>query len=335
MKSLYLNILQRNLFKLAAGICVLNMAACTQAPVGSKKRPFAMYFVPSSEAHGILESGKEIAATVSTYVSQKLYGKDEGFYVTASVPTSYIAVVEAFGSRKADFAALTTFAYILAKDMKKYDVEAILSIERYGGERTYKGQIIAHRDSGFKNLEDLAGKKFAFVDSASTSGFILPSQLLKDKNIELAETVFAQKHDNVVQMVYNKQIDAGATFYQSPNIIEVDGKTVVEINDARARVKSFLPDVEDKVLILAFTPEVPTEPWVIRSKLFEDEAKNTNIKNWVIEALLEYSKTPSGLATVKALAMGTSIFRCDDARYDQIRALIKDSQIDISKLIAK
>lgn len=308
---------------------------CTQAPVGSKQRPFTMYFVPSSDAQGILASGTQIANYVSKAISQKLYQKDTGFYVKAAVPTSYVAVVEAFGTNKADFAALTTFAYILAKDFKKYDVEAILSIERYGNERTYKGQIITHKDSGIKSLEDLSGKKFAYVDPASTSGFILPAQMFKDKNIKLGETIFAQKHDNVVTMVYNKQVDAGATFYQSPKVSEVNGKTVTEINDARARVKAQFPDVEDKVKIIGFTQDVPTEPWVLRSHLLKDEAKNAQLKAWISDALLEYAKTTEGLATIKALAMGTGIFPVNDSHYDLVRKIIKDSNLDVVKLSSK
>lgn len=294
-----------------------------------------MYFVPSSDAQGILASGNQIADYLTKAISQKLYGKDTGFYVKAAVPTSYVAVVEAFGTKKADFAALTTFAYILARDYKNYDVEAVLSIERYGNERTYKGQIITHKDSGIKSIEDLKNKKFAYVDPASTSGFILPAQLFKQKGISLGETVFALKHDNVVTMVYNRQVDGGATFFQSPNITVVDGKKIEEINDARARVKAQYPDVEDKVKIVSFTEEIPTEPWVLRKNLHADPELNEKLRTAIIDSLVEFSQTEEGKKVIKALSMGQAIFRINDAHYDSVRKIIKDSELDVAKLMTK
>ena len=93
---------------------------------------------------------------------------------------------EALGTKRADFAAFNTFAYVLARDVKGYDVEPMFTIARgmYSEEATYRGQIIARTDSGIESLEDLAGRKFAYVDPASTSGFILPRSRLKQHGVE-------------------------------------------------------------------------------------------------------------------------------------------------------
>ncbi|MEI7440470.1 MAG: phosphate/phosphite/phosphonate ABC transporter substrate-binding protein, partial [bacterium] len=200
------------------------LISCSESKVGTKNRPFAMYFIPSVDAQKLTNVSAEMAKFVSKYVSQKIYNKDEGFYVKSSVPTSYIAVVEAFGTKKADFATFSTFAYILTRDIKKYPIEALVLTKRANGEKTYKGQIIARADSGIKSLADLKGKTFAYTDASSTSGFILPSKMLKDQGIQVKNSVFALKHDNVVTMVYQKQVDAGATYYSSPETVEVNGK---------------------------------------------------------------------------------------------------------------
>jgi phosphonate transport system substrate-binding protein len=106
------------------------LSACADAEVGSKQRPFTMYFVPSVDAEGIATQSKEMEDYIEKYISQGLYNKDTGFYVKSAVPTSYVSVVEALGTKKADFAAVTTFAYVLAKDVKGYDVEPIFTIAR-------------------------------------------------------------------------------------------------------------------------------------------------------------------------------------------------------------
>src|SRR6185437_3716402 len=115
-----------------------------------------------------------------------------------------------FGTNRADVAALNTYGYIIAHE--KYGAEARLITIRYG-DSTYKAQFLARSDSGIKKLEDLNGKKIAFVDPASISGYLLPLKYLKDRGIKPKETMFAMRHDNVISMIYQHQVDAGATFY--------------------------------------------------------------------------------------------------------------------------
>jgi phosphonate transport system substrate-binding protein len=184
-------------------------------------------------------------------------------------------------------------------------------------------------------LEDLKGKKFAFTDPASTSGYILPSKLFKDKGIQLGETVFAQKHDNVVTMVYQKQVDAGATYYSAPKTTELNGKKIEEITDARARVKTQFPDVEDKVKIIGFTQEIPNEPWVLRSNLLADPQKNKELKDLIVESLLEFVKTDDGKEMLTILATGSGLERVGDSEYNDIRQIVLQSNLDIEKIVAK
>lgn len=312
---------------------MLALSGCADAPVGSKKRPFTMYFVPSVDAQQITTSTEALTKFVSKEVSQKLYGTDEGFYVASGVPQSYIAVAEALGTRKADFAAFTTFAYILAKDIKKFDVEAVFTVVRGKDEMTYKGQIITRSDSKINSIEDLKGKKMAFTDPASTSGFILPSQLLKSKGIQLGDTVFGGKHDSVVTMVYQGQVDAGATYYSSPKEEVINGKKVQIIQDARARVKTQFPDVEQKVKILAFTQEIPNEPWVIRGTLFKDPEQNKKVKEAVIEAVLAFAKTPEGRELLKTVATGSDLIRVSDDTYAEIRKIVSEFNLNLEEVL--
>lgn len=315
----------------------LGVLACADAPVGSKKRPFTMYFVPSVDAQDIANHSAVLEEYLEKYISQGLYGRDEGFHIKSAVPTSYISVVEAFGTKKADFAAFTTSAYVLAKDIKKYNIEPIFTIARgpKGDEHSYKAQIIVRADSGISKLEDLKGKKFAFVDPASLSGFILPSQLLKDHNVVLGDYVFAQKHDNVVTMVYQKQVDAGATYYSSPETVIKNGKPVEEIRDARYRVMTQFPDVEKVVKILAFTKEVPNEPWVIRSDLYADTEMNQKVKSLVREGILSFIKTEEGKAALWTVATATNLIPANEETYAEVSKMIIDSQMDLEAVLQK
>ncbi len=326
----------KSLFKmLAVSVLVLSAAGCANQPVGSKSRPFTMYFVPSVDSEQITLTANSVSKFLSEYISKKLHNAPTGFYVKTAVPTSYIAVIEAFGTRKADFAAVTTFSYILGRDIKKYDMPAVLAVIRGDGEKTYKAQIVAHKDAKIKSVKDLEGKSFAFVDPASTSGYVLPLKMIRDNGVKLGETVFAQKHDNVITMVYQRQVDAGATYYSTPGIEEKNGKKVEVIRDARARVKTQFPDVEDKVKIVGFTDEIPNEPWVMRADLLKDPVKNEELRNLVIEGLLEFAKTEDGKKMLQILATGTGLFKVSDKDYDGIRQVILDTAMDLENLLRK
>jgi len=129
------------------------------------------------------------------------------------VPTSYTTVIEAMGSNQVDVGWLAPFAYVLAHD--KNGAQVILASLRQGS-KTYRSQIIVRADSGINSIEQLRGKKFAFVDPASASGFLFPNALLAQQGIDykafFSDTIFAGGHDKVIIAVYNKQVDGGASF---------------------------------------------------------------------------------------------------------------------------
>ncbi len=276
----------KQLLTLTLLLTVSFTVACTEREVGTKKRPLQFYFLPAIDAHQLSVAGKSLEKYLSRHLSQELYGKDKGFYVESAVPTSYLTVAEAFGTKKADLAAFNVFGYILAKDIKKYPVKAIFTVKRSDGKTYYQSQIVAHVDSGIKNLNDLNGKKFAFSDVASTSGYIVPSKMLKDAGIKLSDRVFANRHDNVITMVYNKQVDAGSTYYSSPVEEVVNGKKVTRYRDARDRVATQYPDVFEKVKIIKISQHIPNEPWVLRTNLFKDPVKNERVTKAIIKALV-------------------------------------------------
>lgn len=313
---------------------LLFLAACADEQVGTAQRPFTMYFVPSVDAETIADSAADIEAFVERHVSRALYAKDDGFHVDTAIPASYIAVVEAFGTGRADFAALNTFSYVLAKDVKKYPLEAVLTVVRGEGETHYKGQIITHVDSGITTLEDLAGKKFAFTDAASTAGYILPKKLFAERGIALGETVFSGKHDSVVTQVYQRGVDAGATYYSPPAVtVAADGTRAETPRDARARVVTQFPDVFEKVRIVGFTEETPNDAWVVRSGLLADPAADAALRGHVRDALLAFAATPEGRASLERLYNITGLAPADDAAYAGIRALVLAAGLDLESAV--
>ncbi|MCS7301960.1 MAG: phosphate/phosphite/phosphonate ABC transporter substrate-binding protein [Bacteroidota bacterium] len=293
-----------------AWITIRALLGSSQAPVGSASRPIQLMLTPSVENQKVTTSADSLVAYLH---------RATGLHFTAAVPSSYIVVVESFGSGAADIAITNTFSYVLAHE--KYGANAALMVVRRGGETHYRGQIIAHKESGIRRIEDLGGKRFAFVDAASTSGYILPKALLDRHGIRLGQTLFAGRHDNVVTMVYQRQVDAGATYYSPPD------PATGEILDARARVKTHFPDVFDKVRIIALTEEIPNDPIVFRRDF------PPALRDMIVRALLEFQKTPTGRRILYDAYSIEGFAPASDRDYDRLRELIRNFGGDLRALL--
>lgn len=281
----------------SAFFIAFSVAGCfKRGELGSAGNPVKLFFVPSVDAK-VLEDN---AQAFKGYLE-----KQTGYKFEIQVPQSYIAVVEAMGTKRADIAAINTFGYILAHN--KYGAEAKLTVIRHGLP-TYQSQFIARSDSGIKKISDLAGKKIAFVDPASASGYLLPMKTLRDKKIEPKETVFAMKHDSVVSMIYQKQVDAGATFYSPPS---KEG-----IEDARRLVRTQYPDVEKRIVVVDLSDPIPNDPIIFRKDMPDE------MKTKITDAFLSFISTPEGKVAFKEIYAVDELKKASDADYDGVRAML-------------
>lgn len=283
-----------------------------QGELGSWTNPIKIYFTPSIDAKKITTNAKALVEFLE---------HETGYYFTTAVPSSFVAVVEAFGTKKADIASINTFSYLMANE--KYGAEARLRIVRDGGEISYKGQFLARVDSGIDSLKDIDRRSIAYVDPSSTSGYILPKAILDKLDVKPSEQVFAMRHDNVVTMVYQKQVDVGATYYAPPD--EHTGEPL----DARMRVKKHFPDVYDRVKIIGFTQDIPNDPWVFRKDLDE------KIKTKVIDALLKFVETEHGKRALYDIYDIVGLIPTKDSDYDPLRDLLREQNITFETLVTK
>lgn len=292
-------------------LAILSVLGCTsnKAELGSKDNPVKIHFLPSVDAK-VLEDNSKL---FKTYLEANTPYKYE-----FAVLQSYVAVVESFGTKKADVAALNSFGYLLAHD--KYGAEAKIVVLRHGS-ATYQSQFIVKADSNIKKLQDLDGKVIAFVDPSSTSGFLLPMKTLKDRNINPKETIFSMKHDSVVTKVYLGEVDAGATFYTPPT----DGK----LEDARRLVLTQYPDVEKKVKILELSEPIPNDPIVFRKDMPDE------MKKKIIEALMKFVTTDEGKKAFKETYGVTDLKLTTDAEYEGVRKMLAQIGKSAQEMLVK
>jgi phosphonate transport system substrate-binding protein len=296
---------------LAATLAPTAHGVANQGALGSPSNPLKMAFVPSADSQKVLGSGQPLADLLS---------QQTGLSYTVSVPTSYAAVVEAMGAENVDIGWLAPFAYVLAHD--KFNSQVILASVR-GGSKTYTGQIITQTDSDIQYIRDLPGHKFGFVDPSSASGFLYPSALLKangvDPKVAFSETIFAGGHDKVVIAVYNRQVDAGATFGDS-----VPGQTT----DARTLVQSTLPDVMDKVKVIGVTDPIPNDTVSVRAGLSDDMVAK------IRDGLVAVSQSDQGKQYLKDLYNINGLATAEDSEYNTVRTAANALGLNLEQELA-
>ncbi len=273
-------------------LAVLLMSACTPQPpaLGTEANPIKWVFVPSGEMESVSAGADAVGDMIF---------KETGLVVDTFVATDYTAAIEAECSGQAHMGSLATFAAITAAD--RDCAYPALVATRYGSP-TYTGQIIAHVDSGVKSVADLAGKVFCATDETSTSGWIIPSIMMRAAGVDPekdVEVIFAGSHDAAVLGVYNKQCDAGASFV-----------------DARTSVEDEFPDVMDKVLQVEISVEIPNDG-VQFAKSFPEETKQK-----LVDALIKIIGTEEGKAAMDAAYEWDGLEAHDNTFYDAFRQLL-------------
>ena len=286
------------------------VTACSpEKELGTAENPVKIYFMPGEG------SADKVAQDVKIF--KDYVEKETKYSVNTTIATDYIKIIEDMGYRKADVAFINTLGYIMAADCCR--AEAALSFIYGKNLKSYKGIIIANKDSNITKIEDINAKTFAFVDTYSTTGFLLPLKLFQDKKVKPSKTITANSHSNVVSMVYKKEADAGATYYEP----DENGK----IKDGRHEVLKMYPDVADKVKIVGYTDEVPNNPLAFQKDISQE------MKDKLADTIIKFSQTPEGGKILKDMYGITGFMKTKDSDYDGVRKIVKSLGKEVEDLI--
>lgn len=295
----------------AATIGSLAAVACGGAGGGGAVTgPLKMAFVPNAEAGKLIENMRPFISMLET---------ETGYKYETTVPTSYAAVVEALGAKQIDIAWMGPLAYVIAN--QKFGTQLVLisvfqDAKTGAQKRTYPGGIIVKSDAPYRNIQELRGKKFAFTDPASASGYLYPMDYLAKQGITnprtfFSELVFAGGHDKVVAAVMSGQVDGGAIY--------------TDILD-RLETNTF-PTVKRDVRVMVQTADIPNDGVFARKDLPKDVF--TKVQN----GLLAVVNRPEGK---KALQSGIGIdglAKGEDKEYDPLRNAAKVLNMDLEAAI--
>src|SRR5512139_908715 len=117
-----------------------------------------------------------------------------GTKIRFNVLPRYGNIIDSFKSSGLDGAFFGSFTYALAH--AKLGVEVLARPVALDNTSTYYGMIFVRKDSRIRTARDMKGKRFAFVDKATTAGYLLPMVYFKesgisDYNRHLKEAYFA------------------------------------------------------------------------------------------------------------------------------------------------
>ncbi|MBW3638304.1 MAG: phosphate/phosphite/phosphonate ABC transporter substrate-binding protein [Actinobacteria bacterium] len=142
------------------------------------------------------------------------------------VSSDYAGLAVSLASGKTDLAWMGPFGYVLAAD--KGGAEAIATVE-YDGKPVYKSIVVAPADTKVMDYpRDAKGLRMSFAETASTSGWLIPTYLLKQEGID-PKTYFdyseGAAHPAQETAVANNKVDLATDFDRNRNAM-IDAGTI-------------------------------------------------------------------------------------------------------------
>lgn len=206
---------------------------------------------------------------VAEYLSKKI-----GVPVRLKILARYGNIIDHFSYSAMDGAFFGSFTYTLAH--LRLGVEVLARPEALDGSSTYHGLIFVRKDSGIRNVKGMKGKRLAFVDKATTAGFLFPLAYLmrngvSDYKTYFKEIYFAGTHEAAIQDVLNGKADIGSA-----------KNTVFE------RMVQSDKTISKELVVLAKSANVPENALAVRRDL------DTAMKRALLDALLNMGDSKGG-----------------------------------------
>lgn len=152
---------------------------------------------------------KKLYEPFAAYMTRAL-----GIRIDVVITQSYEEVGELLERGEIDLAGFSPFAYLLARTRLPAMQPVVSHLSE--GSATSAVYVFVDARSDVRSVDELQGKSFAFVDPASTSGYLYPMKHFLDRGIDpkifFSRTAFLGNHDEVLKAVLDGRFDAGATY---------------------------------------------------------------------------------------------------------------------------
>ncbi|MDA8104714.1 MAG: phosphate/phosphite/phosphonate ABC transporter substrate-binding protein [Nitrospiraceae bacterium] len=238
--------------------------------------------------------------------------KKTGVKVNLTILSRYGNIIERFTSEKMDGAFFGSFTGALA--IQKLGVVPLARPMNLDGSTQYWGYLFVRKDSGIRSVKDMKGKKMAYVEKATTAGYVFPVAYFKDHGVKdpnkfFSDHFFAGSHDAAIYAVLDRKADVGAAKHSMYD-----------------RVRKADPRVDKELVILAESAKVPSNGLCVRKGL------DKNIQKKLKEALLNIDKDPEGKVVLQKFG-GIKFIETTVADYNPVFDIARKAGIDIKKYV--
>lgn len=176
---------------------------------------------------------------LASYLTKKL-----GINVRFTILSRYGDVLDRFMSRKMDGAFFGVFTGALV--MEQLDAEPIVHPVNLEGSSAVQSYIFVRKDSDIANVRDMKGKKIAFVDKATVTGYLYALSHLKERGVQdlksyFKEISFTGSHGSTIYAVLDGRADIGTAKSKIFNQMAKKDHSIKEELTILARSREF-PD---------------------------------------------------------------------------------------------
>ena len=237
------------------------------------------------------------------YLSRRI-----GVPVRFTILSRYGNILERFEADRLDGAFFGSFTGALA--IQRLDVVPLARPVNLDGTSTYHGYLFVRRDSGIHDAAAMKGRRMAFVDRATTAGYVFPLAWLRERGVTspdawFSETWFTGSHDASIAAVLEKKADVGCAKHS--------------VYD---RVRAEDPRVERDLVILASSPPVPSNGLCVRADMEPD------LREALRRALLDLPGEPEGAKVLQQIG-ALRFIETTAADYAPVGTLARQAGIDL------
>ncbi|UXR64646.1 phosphate/phosphite/phosphonate ABC transporter substrate-binding protein [Bdellovibrio bacteriovorus] len=232
--------------------------------------------------------------------------------VNIYISKNYAGLVEAMKTKKVDFAFFSSSTYVFAEQQ----AQAKVLLKKVWNHPYYYSVIVTPKNSGIKKLKDLKGKRIAFVDDKSSSGYLYPQVALRKIGLQdkdFKEVAFTGNHQASIQFLEAKKVDAAAVFSDDEKGLE-------------GAWEKFGTDKKAKYRILWMSAPIPNDPFCVRQEFYDAYPKITHTLMFSLIDILEQTRNKNMYSEILG---SRDLIPATSKQYDPVREMVKALNIEL------
>lgn len=278
---------------------------------GASPSSITIGFIPSEDPATLRENGLEVAKRL-----QEKLGLEVNIYISKD----YTGLIEAMKAKKVDFAFLTAMTFVFAEK----SAGAKVLLKRVWKGPFYYSVILADSSIKAKKVSDLKGRRFAFVDKKSTSGFLYPQVHFKKLGIAperyFSEILYSGNHEASVALLRKGKVDAIAVFSNTPDNTD-SAWAQFSKRQKGSQAKGDDKPVVGGVSTLWASEPIPNDPFCVRKDFYESHPK---IAHDLMFSLIELDDDPKNGPRFRRLLGDSSLMLATSQQYEPVREMVRE-----------